>query len=394
VCSYSDPGGGPAVFAAGAVLAYRVRRAGPDSTAVAAYALTSCFSDRDGPVLDGALAAGPLLPPTLVGEVEADSLLSVRVTHPITGVLYRSSREYESAYVGTALLSDPGVGGGARLDVTLRPAVADRLLRENVGPYSRAPLALGLLVATVALILVATVLLVRAVRLARLRERFVADVSHELRTPLQQVLLFAQLLRIGQERSAEERVRFLSIIEREALRLIALVERVLEFARPNGIGDRADDEDRADVAAVVRAAVDAIGPLLAERSARVTLDLPDTAVARASSDAVHQIVLNLLDNALKYGPAGQSIGIRVATGRDVRLEVADDGPGVPAADRSLVWEPFYRLEREESAARAGSGIGLAVVRELAERFGALTEVEDAPGGGALFRVRFQPAVAS
>jgi K+-sensing histidine kinase KdpD len=74
--------------------------------------------------------------------------------------------------------------------------------------------------------------------------------------------------------------------------------------------------------------------------------------------------------------------------------VADAGPGLPAADRSLDWDPFYRPEREESAARAGSVIRMADVRELAARFGALTEVEDAPGGGALFRVRFQPAIAS
>lgn len=371
------------------VVAYRIRSGGADGPAVAAYALASCLRDRDGPVVEGALAAGPLLPPTLVGEAPADSLLSVRLTGPDGAVLYRSDRAYASPFVGAAALPAGGVLGGSRLEVTLRPEVADRLVGAGAPFYSRAPLVLGLLGATVGLVVIAALLLLRSLKLVRLREQFVADVSHELRTPLQQVLLFAQLLRIGQARSAEERLRFLSIIEREALRLIALVERILEFARPPRRGPRANGAERADVAGIARETIASFGPLLAGRGQRIALDAPDIARVDASPDGVRQICLNLLDNAAKYGPAGQRIHVRVRTGPGVALEVEDAGPGVPPGARERIWEAFYRLEREEGEARSGSGIGLAVVREIAERYGAGTEVEDAPGGGALFRVRFR-----
>lgn len=373
------------------IVAFRLRRPHPDSTAMHAYALSSCFRDRDGSVFEAAPADGPLLPPTLVGNVPPDSLVSIVVRDADGVERFRTTHRYESEFVGHAAPSRPGTFGGSTISATLRPGVADRLLRGRAGLYSRAPLALGLLAATVALVGVAALLMWRGARLVRLRERFVADVSHELRTPLQQVLMFVQLLRIGQARSPEERDRFLSIIEREAVRLTALVERVLAFAgRPRapvaGNGVR-----RADVARVARDAIASFEPIATERSQRVVLDAPESARAEATSDGVHQIVLNLLDNAAKYGPPGQSIHVRVTAGPHPTLEVRDAGPGIPTRERERVWAPFYRLDREEVAARSGSGIGLAVVRGIAERHGAATEVEDAPGGGSIFRVRFRGA---
>ncbi len=374
--------------AAGArrVVAYRVRSA--DGEPVAAYALASCLRDRQGEVVERALAAAPLLPPTLVGGAPADSLVSVRLIGPDGTVLYRGRPAYASAFVGSVSLPAPGLFGGSSLEVTLRPGVADRLAGAGTPFYSRAPLVLGLLVATVSLVAIAALLLVRSLALVRARERFVADVSHELRTPLQQVLMFAQLLRIGQARSAEERDRFLSIIEREALRLIALVERVLDFARPRRSSPRHDGAESADVVGIARETIATYRPLL-RRGQDIALEAPEVARVDASADGVRQICLNLLDNAAKYGPAGQRIRVRVRPGAQVALEVQDAGPGVPPGERTRIWEAFYRLEREGTEAHAGSGIGLAVVREIAERYGADTEVEDAPEGGALFRVRFR-----
>jgi signal transduction histidine kinase len=373
------------------VVSYRVRRDGASAEPLAVYALSSCFRDRDGPVVASAMAAGPILPPSLVGEAPADSLVSVRFIDPLGGVLFQNASTFRSGYVGRAELPGAGVFGGATLEVTLRPDVAEKLVRGGLPLASRAPVAIVLLLATIGLVVVAATLLVRSIRLVRLRERFVADVSHELRTPLQQVLLFSQLLRIGQVRNAEERSRFLAIIEREALRLIALVERVMEFARSRTGVRGASDDDVADVGQVLRDTVTGLEPLLAERSARVSLRLADDARALAAPDAVHQIALNLLDNALKYGPSGQVISVRVDVGSVVTLEVGDRGPGIPVEDRERIWEPFYRLERESREARSGSGIGLAVVRELADRSGATVDVRDGESGGAVFRVRFRRA---
>jgi signal transduction histidine kinase len=131
--------------------------------------------------------------------------------------------------------------------------------------------------------------------------------------------------------------------------------------------------------------------------ARVVTELAPGAVIVGEPTAVRQVLTNLLDNALKYGPAGQTvtIGCRVDDGR-LRLWVDDQGPGVPAAERENVWQPFVRLEQENhDRIPTGTGLGLAVVRQLAQVMGGKAWVEDAPGGGARFVVtlpgRIMPA---
>ena len=105
--------------------------------------------------------------------------------------------------------------------------------------------------------------------------------------------------------------------------------------------------------------------------------------------ALHQIILSFLDNALKYGPAGQTVRVTAtATGTHVRLCVEDEGPGVPAGERSKVWRQFYRLVAGPGDPKApevdGTGICLAVVSELVAAYGGRVAIEDAPGGGARF----------
>ena len=111
-----------------------------------------------------------------------------------------------------------------------------------------------------------------------------------------------------------------------------------------------------------------------------------------SVEALETAVLNLLDNAVKYGPAGQNIDVSlIAQQQSVRLRVCDQGPGVPVADREKIWGGYYRLERERDSAIAGTGIGLAVVRELVGRHGGKTWVEEGRDGGARFVVEFPKA---
>jgi signal transduction histidine kinase len=111
---------------------------------------------------------------------------------------------------------------------------------------------------------------------------------------------------------------------------------------------------------------------------------------RADPGALRQILLNLLDNAVKYGPREQTVRVRTErnNGR-TRIVVDDQGPGIPVEDRERVWEGYFRLQRESRLAVAGSGIGLAVVRSLASEMGGQTWVEDADTGGARFIVEFE-----
>ncbi len=114
------------------------------------------------------------------------------------------------------------------------------------------------------------------------------------------------------------------------------------------------------------------------------MNIENDAFANVDDDAIRQVVLNLLDNAAKYGPDGQTI--RVAVDRGVRIVVEDEGPGIPARQRERIWRRYARLPRERERAIAGAGIGLAVVRDLVRLHGGRAWCESAEGGGARFVV--------
>ena len=112
----------------------------------------------------------------------------------------------------------------------------------------------------------------------------------------------------------------------------------------------------------------------------------------ADRDAVVQILRNLLENAIKYGPEGQTVRVTVDASNGVaRLMVEDQGPGVPAAERERIWQPYHRLTRDRRAAGAGTGLGLSVVAELSGLLNGRAWVEDAAGGGARFVVELPRA---
>jgi len=128
--------------------------------------------------------------------------------------------------------------------------------------------------------------------------------------------------------------------------------------------------------------------LAAARGASVSASVPEDLVVTADPGAVRQMLLNLLDNAVKYGPAGQDVRIGAARENGVaKLWVDDAGPGIPRADRERVWDRFWRLERDRESAVAGSGIGLAVVRELATLHHGRAWIDDnGPAAGTGTRV--------
>jgi signal transduction histidine kinase len=139
-------------------------------------------------------------------------------------------------------------------------------------------------------------------------------------------------------------------------------------------------------------------PLAAERSVRIQAELDPRVRARVDADALRQMVTNLLDNALKYGPMGQTVRVTLEVdGREARITVADQGPGIAARDREVVWRRFVRLPGSRgpqpgAAPTTGTGIGLSVVRDLAIAHGGRAWVDGAASGGATFVVAL-PAVA-
>lgn len=334
------------------------------------------------PVFERLMARVPLLPPSVTGGLPSDSLLAVTVRGPGGAPVWRSGRAVPRAAVAA---SETMVGSFAGLEVTvaLDPAAAERLVIGGL-PRSRLPLVLGLLALTAGLLLVAILQVRRQNELARLRADFVSGVTHELRTPLTQIRMFAELLAGGKLRTDEERGRSARLIDQEARRLSYLVENVLDFARAERRAMRIAPEPT-DVAAAVRETIEVFAPVARSREATLRTVLDEGLVADVDRGALRQVLLNFLDNAVKYGPAGQTVtvGAARADGR-LRIWVEDEGPGVPAAERSRVWEPYYRLRREAERVAGGSGIGLAVVRDLVRQHGGTVRVEDGEGAGARF----------
>jgi signal transduction histidine kinase len=350
------------------------------------------------PTFQSIIKTTSLLPPSLVSAVTEDSVLAISVADIEGHEVYRSPGHDSHDHDFTAADTLKGHFGNLVLRVGLRPEYADRLVVGGL-PRSRLPLLLGLFALTAGLLVVALLQLRRQQELVRLRTDFVSGVSHELRTPLAQIRWFAELLHMGKLRSEEERHRSLRIIDQEARRLTYLVENVLSFSRAerkaNRISSTATDLERE-----VRDALEMFGPLARSRRATLRSELEHGITLEVDRDALRQVLLNLLDNAVKYGPRGQTVTVGMSAANEnghgprVRLWVEDQGPGIPAADRDRVWEPYVRLDRDVDGATGGSGIGLAVVRELVTLHGGKTWLEEGRSGTGTRVVIELPAMPS
>jgi signal transduction histidine kinase len=351
---------------------------------------TACLGGA-GSAFRQVMLAEQALPPAVAGGLPADSLFSIAVSAGGRPNLYRSPVSYDSPYLGSGKLGTEF--GDLAVHLALRPGIADRLVIGGI-PAPPTAIVFGLVGLSALFVITALWQLRREYTLIAVRSEFVSNVSHELRTPLSQILIFTELLRLGRLRSDAERARSLEVIDQEARRLIRLVENVLQFSGTNR-GARRVARESMVLTGVVQETLDAFRPLAAARDARFKIEVPAGLMVRADRSAVRQILLNLLDNAIKYGPRGQTITVRAEPGpRRTRLMVEDQGPGIPVEDRERVWEGYYRLDREAKTAVAGSGIGLAVVRSLARDLGGATWAEDSDTGGARFVVEFDTAEAT
>jgi signal transduction histidine kinase len=245
---------------------------------------------------------------------------------------------------------------------------------------------MAMLVLTAGLAVVALVQLRREHELVRQRADFTSSVSHELRTPLSQILLYGETLSLDRVRSDDDRRHAAEIIVQEAQRLMHMVENVLHFARGER-GQYALSTRPLLLASQLRSILTAVAPLAESAHVRLRAELDEDVAVVADPGALRQIMLNLLDNAVKYGPPGQVVTV-TARREDDRavIGVEDEGPGIPREERERVWRPFVRLQPHRDGPHGGSGIGLSVVWELVRRQGGSVRIDAAAHGSALVTV--------
>jgi len=209
----------------------------------------------------------------------------------------------------------------------------------------------------------------------RMRREFIANAAHELRTPLTNLQGYLEALRDGV--IAPDRATFESLWD-EAERLVRLSRSLDTLAA--GDAGAPTQAIELDLAATIRMAVDLARPAIRAAGLELDVDLPDALPARGDPDQLAQVVGNLLQNAVRYTPAGGQISVRAERRpADVLVSVANSGDGIPAADLPHVFERFYRVDKSRDQASGGAGIGLAIVRQIVEAAGGAVGAESRDG---------------
>jgi two-component system phosphate regulon sensor histidine kinase PhoR len=224
-------------------------------------------------------------------------------------------------------------------------------------------------------------------RADRIRRDFVANASHELRTPLTAIRGFTETLRDGAASDRETSTRFLGAILRHTNRLQRLVDDLLALSRAES-DDQKFEIGPVELLPIARDVVEGLEGRGDPRGISVQVEgFDDLPAVRANQLALEHILVNLLDNAIKYTRDGGVVTLRArAIGDRVILEVHDNGPGIAADQRERIFERFYRVDAGRGRDQGGTGLGLSIVKHLVQRIDAKIEVESELGVGTTFRV--------
>jgi signal transduction histidine kinase len=342
---------------------------------IAVYGFLTCRSAIGVALLKRVFATEALLPQAVSRGLPNDSLLTLTVYDAAGRSVYASAPGAADRFSHEVAMDPPAA---LRVRVGLRETAASRL-DVPVTPSSRLPLLLTLLALSGGLAAIGLRQLRREHELARLRSDFTSSVSHELRTPLAQILLYGETLTLERARNDDERRAAAETIVQEARRLMRLVDNVLQYARlERGLTGLAPEP--ALLAPRLRGILSAFLATAPPGTLRVRTDLDEGVAAPVDSGALTQIVLNLLDNAVKYGPAGQMVTVSLSRHDGIaRISVADQGHGIPESERAHIWEPFVRVTHGGNGT-AGSGLGLAVVKDLVQGHGGTVDLESSSSG--------------
>ena len=226
----------------------------------------------------------------------------------------------------------------------------------------------------------------RQMRLSQMKSDFVFNVSHELRTPLSSIRVFGEYMRLGRVEKPEKIREYGEYIEAESRRLTQLINNILDFSKI----ESAEKKYRfceTDLTELVEHTVFAFGVPLRDQGVSISFEAAGepSPLLRVDKDAIAQVIMNLLDNAVKYSNGRKDIEVRVSSNeREVRIAVCDHGIGIPAAEQKKIYEKFYRVGSTLVHDVKGSGLGLSIVQHVVHAHGGRVELVSAPGQGSTF----------
>jgi len=226
------------------------------------------------------------------------------------------------------------------------------------------------------------------IKLAQKKDDFISAVSHELRTPLTSIRMYSEMLEKNWVKSPDKAVEYYGNMRQESERLSRLIENVLDFSRIQR-GRKKYTFNAGDINKCVTDVVEMMRPYALLKGFSIKIEPGQIEESTFDADAVTQIVVNLLDNAIKYARDAEDKTITVRTKTDEQftvIEVEDHGPGVPHRQRNKIFEQFYRSAAEATRETTGTGLGLALVKKFAEAHNGFVEIISAKPTGAIFRV--------
>lgn len=345
------------------------------------------------PVTDDAMhivgVAGAVLDETLArAQMASIASSSIRRGRPDIDPQVRVGKRWESERAGGNYITAPLAFVFTDWRVGVRNSCATP---EQIAAYNFQINALwtgGAFVVLTGAIALAIGALARQMRLSQMKSDFVSNVSHELRTPLSSIRVFGEYMRLGRVTSPDKIREYGEYIEAESRRLTQLINNILDFSRIES-AEKKYRFAETDLVELVEQTVEAFAVPLREKgmviSFRAALPLPPA--LHVDRDAVAQVVVNLLDNAVKYSNGGTDIAVEVGSGRDeVRISVRDSGIGIPAAEQKKIFEKFYRVGSGLVHDIKGSGLGLSIVEHVARAHGGRVELVSAPGEGSTFTI--------
>jgi signal transduction histidine kinase len=222
---------------------------------------------------------------------------------------------------------------------------------------------------------------------ARQKTGFVSNVSHELKTPLTSIRMYAELLAENRIDDEQKKKRYLQVIVSESQRLTRLVNNVLDFSRLEQ-GRKTYHVEEVELTEHLSGIVEAQRLRIRDAGMELTVRIPHTPVyVRTDRDALEQVALNLIDNAVKYAAEGKELLLALELGDMLcTFRLADRGPGIPAGHRARIFDKFHRVDSSLTARQQGAGLGLSISRMLARDLGGDLVYEPRPGGGSSFTV--------